>query len=53
MTAKTYRLAADAQRSFAALATSPQEHAARLTEADEFQAKAESLKARRRTVVTR
>jgi len=51
--ADAYRAAADAQRSFAALAKSPDENAARLTEADKFQAKAESSKARRRTVVTR
>jgi hypothetical protein len=38
--AKAYRFAADGQRSFAALATSPGENAARLTAADKFQAKA-------------
>lgn len=41
---KACRLAADAQRSFAALATSPEENAARLAEADKLQAKAQSLK---------
>lgn len=46
-TAKAWRLAADAQRSFAALATSPEENAARLAEADKLQAKAQSLKAAR------
>jgi hypothetical protein len=35
------------------LASSPGENAARLTEADKFQVKAESSKAQRRTVVTR
>ena len=39
--------AADAQRSFAALATSPEENAARVTEAGKLQAKAKSLKAAR------
>jgi hypothetical protein len=51
--AQGYRFAADAQRSFARLATSPEENAARLTEADKFQAKAESFKAQRRMVVMR
>ena len=51
--ANAYRFAAKAQRSFAALASSPGENAARLTEADKFQVKAESSKAQRRTVVTR
>lgn len=51
--ANAYRFAAKAQRSFAALASFPGENAARLTEADKFQAKAESSKAQRRTVVTR
>jgi hypothetical protein len=51
--ADAYRFADKAQRSFAALATSPEENAARLTEADRFQAKAESAKAHRRTIVTR
>jgi hypothetical protein len=45
--AKAYRLAADAQRSYAALATSPEENAARQAEADKLQAKAQSLKAAR------
>lgn len=45
--AKAYRLAADAQRSYAALATSPEENAARLTEADKLQAKAKSVKVAR------
>jgi hypothetical protein len=51
--ADAYRFAAKAQRSFATLTSSPGETAARLTEADKFQAKAESSKAQRRTVVTR
>jgi hypothetical protein len=38
--ALAYRRAADAQRSFAALATSPEESAARLAEAGKLQAKA-------------
>lgn len=51
--ADAYRFADRAQRSFAAQATSPGENAARLTEADRFQAKAGSAKAQRRTVVNR
>lgn len=42
--ARACQLAADAQRSFAALATSPEENAARLAEADKLQAVAQSLK---------
>lgn len=42
--ARACQLAADAQRSFAAPATSPEEDAARLAEADKLQAIAQSLK---------
>jgi hypothetical protein len=41
--AKAYRLAADDQRSFAALATSPEQNAARLVEASKVLGMAESL----------
>lgn len=42
--ARACQLAADAQRSFAALAMSPEENAARLAEADKLEAVAQSLK---------